>query len=139
MSAKYRFRVFFDWSAENCLWPDNKAAYEKFGAGYTPIEEYPLSQETKWQVVELSTWHDGALNWYSPLDPGPFRQEECDRFNIAAKELFETLERELGEDFELVNEQEVLNEDPRLDQYLAEFPDYIKQVNPATRNWHRGS
>jgi hypothetical protein len=58
------------------------------------------------------------LNWDGPSDPDPWRQEECDRFNAAVNQLFEAVRTELGEEFELVNEQCELHEDPDVDAYL---------------------
>jgi hypothetical protein len=67
----------------------------------------------------MGTWFDRSLNWASPSDPSPWRQEECERFNTAAKELLEAIRRDLGDEFEVVDEQEELREDPDLDAYYS--------------------
>lgn len=72
------------------------------------------------RVHYLSEWHDTSLNWDYPPDPSSWRQEECDRFNKAATDLFEAVVRELGDDFEVVNTQGWLVEDPDLDAYLKD-------------------
>ena len=65
-------------------------------------------------------WCDTAFNWDDPAAPGPWRQEECDRFNATVPVLFERLRHELGAGFDLVCEQEPLREDPDLDEYLRD-------------------
>jgi hypothetical protein len=90
---------------------------ERFGSPIEP-EYLPLSPETIARVYELIEWHDQSLNWEYPPDPGPWRQDECDRFNSAARELLEICRRELGENFELINAHKNISEDPDLDAYL---------------------
>jgi hypothetical protein len=68
---------------------------------------------------ELDEWHRESLNWDYSLDPGPWRQPECDRFNAAVAQLLSDLRVELGPRFEVMNRQAVMVEDPDLDVYLA--------------------
>ncbi len=114
--ARYRIRFFFDWGCTP-FWSGNDETRECFDYPIQP-EKLPLSQETMKRSYELAEWHDKSLNWDYPPDPSPWRQEECDRFNTAVKQLFEAARDELGEEFELVNEQYELSEDPDLDEYL---------------------
>jgi hypothetical protein len=65
-------------------------------------------------------WHDQALNWEYPPDPGPWRQDECERFNQAAKDLLITVRQELGDHFEVIDELVEETEDPDLDAYLRD-------------------
>lgn len=118
MKPKYLFRFFYDWGSTP-LWSANDAAYEKFGFGDIILEEF-LSPETVKRADELSDWYYTSLNQDYPPDPSLWRQEECDRFNAAVKQLFETMKAELGEEFELQWEQEVLVEHPDLDEYLKD-------------------
>jgi hypothetical protein len=69
---------------------------------------------------ELMEWHDQALNWEYPPDPGPWRQEECERFNQAAKDLLADVRQELGKQFEVIDEFVEEKEDPELDAYLQD-------------------
>jgi len=118
MKATYRLRFFFEWGPGS-LWADNEAAYERFGVG--PIEDrLQLAPQTLSLCQQMSAWHIRALNWDSPVDPGPWRQPECDEFNRATEELLNTIRLELGEDFDVLNHQEPLREDPDLDAYLAD-------------------
>jgi len=116
VEEKYSIRFFFDYGGF-CLWSGNEKTTAKFGSPIHP-EKLPLSPETIRRVRELCDWFDRSLNWDYPPDPGPWRQEECDRFNRAAKQLFATIRTELGEAFEMHNEQPDLMEDPDLDEYL---------------------
>jgi hypothetical protein len=117
MIERFRLRFFFEWGGP-CLWAANGKARETFGYAIE-LRKLPLSEETVRLGEELVSWHDGSLNRDYPPDPGPWRQEECDRFNRAANAFFERLSNELGPDYELVNEQRGLTEDPDLDAYLA--------------------
>jgi hypothetical protein len=100
MKPTYVVRLMFEWSG-GCLWCGNDAARKKFDVG--PIEGVlPLSEATRAELVELSEWHDGALNWASPQDPSPWSAEEFQRFEVAAQDIKSKLERELGPEFEIV-------------------------------------
>lgn len=125
MSAKYKLRFFFDWMSDRCLWVANKATNEEFGE-YAVDPRLPISNETLERCRALSRWHDDALNWDYPPDPGPWRQEECDRFNIAALELLERIRTELGNDFMVLDEHDPLKEDPELDRYLADPKGFMR-------------
>ena len=116
--ARYRIRFFFNWQCTP-FWSGNDEAQERFGYAIE-LDELPLSPETVRRVYELAEWHDTALNWDYPPDPGPWRQPECDRFNTAVRALFEAARDELGADFDLVNEQDEFFEDPDLDAYLRD-------------------
>ncbi len=94
--ARYRIRFFFDWGCTPFC-SGNDETRECFDYPIEP-EKLPLSQETMKRSYELAEWHDKSLNCF-------WRQEECDRFNTAVKQLFEAARDELGEEFELVNEQ----------------------------------
>jgi hypothetical protein len=115
---EYVIRYRFEWLSV-CFWAVNDATEEEFGNPIDP-EELPLSQNTIQWAKELADWHNGALNWDYPPDPGPWRQEECDRFNRAAKELLITVRQELGEHFEVIDARIEEREDPDLYAYLRD-------------------
>ena len=81
-------------------------------------ERLPLSAEIVAEMGRLARWISGSLNWEYLPDPGPWRQDECDRFNRAVDEFLATCRRELGPDFEVVENFTNLREDPDLDAYL---------------------
>lgn len=125
----YRIRFFFDWGC-TLFWSGNSEARERFGYAIEP-EALPLSCATIEEAYRLSAWHDRSVDQHHPMNPGPWRQEECDRFNAAVRELFERAHAELGEDFELVTEQREYHEDPDLDEYLENpnsFPRYDQWI-----------
>lgn len=102
MTAEFRVRYFYDW-ANYPLWSANDAARDAFGYPIEPTD-LPLSRQTVVRIRYLSAWHDTALNWESPTDPGPWDAEEYERFNAAARELLADLRQELGPRFEIVDE-----------------------------------
>src|SRR4051812_26161172 len=116
--SMYRLRYFFEYGGP-CLWSVNDAARERFGY-CVHLTQLPLSAETITAAGEVGAWFSQSLNWTYPPDPGPWRQEECDRFNRAASELLERVRCELGAEFEIVDEQKPVVEDPELDVYLAD-------------------
>jgi len=115
MKPKYRISFWFEWGGE-CFWAADEKTQEKYDIPIDP-EKLPLSPETVARARELGAWHDTSLNWASPLDPGPWRQEECDRFNAAVKELFEVVSAELGDEFDVTNDHHEINEHPDFDEY----------------------
>lgn len=120
MVAKYRLKFFLEWGGGPCLWADNDAAVARFGAGAVDYRELGLSIATIELMGRLAEWHDMSLNWDYPPDPGPWRQDECDRFNAGAIDLLARIRRELGEEYEVTNNQDELTEDPDLDAYLRD-------------------
>ncbi len=119
---KYVLRFEFEWKVDEVLWPGNDAARQDFN-DVGPLAEEELTQlsvETWQQIRALTKWHDMSLNWNYPPDPGPWRQEECDRFNQTAEALLERIRSELGSDFEVINLHKPMQEDPDLDAYLAD-------------------
>jgi hypothetical protein len=99
MKPRYVLRLMFEWGG-GCLWCGNEAARAKFDVG--PVEDLLLlSPETHRRLDELSVWHDQALNWDYPPDPGPWSPEEYERFDQAANELLMAVKDELGPEYEV--------------------------------------
>ena len=96
----YRIRLMFEWGG-GCLWCDNNAARAAFDVG--PIEDrLPLSHQTRRRLATLSEWHDQALNWDYPPDPGPWTSEEYAHFEQAAQAILVEIRSELGSSFEVI-------------------------------------
>lgn len=115
-------RWFFEWGG-GCLWPGDDAARAALGLGPYDTEEpcpLPLSEAVRAECARLGEWHDRSLNWAYPPDPGPWRQDECDRFNAAAEALLRCLRHELEPRWMVVDRQPRLYEDPDLDEYLRD-------------------
>jgi hypothetical protein len=125
---RYIIEYWFDWRA-GCFWSANDEMRERFGYAIDP-QALPLSVATIKRVNALMDWHDQALNWDYPLDPGPWRQDECDRFNQAAKELLEMVRMELGEDFEIIDRFVEEKEDPDLDAYVRNSKGFKRRPLP---------
>lgn len=102
MTAKFQLRYFFDWKCDP-LWSANDAAREAFGYAVEPAE-LPLSDQTVTRIRKICAWHDTALNWDSPAEPGPWDAAEHDRFDEAARQLLTELRLELGPSFEILDE-----------------------------------
>ncbi len=120
--AKYVIRFLCEWGA-GCLWPGNDAAYRDFDLGPYDLHEpcpLPLSVGMLGRCRDLDRWHRTSLNLDCTVQPGPWRQAECDRFNAAVEELVTELRQELGPVFEVINRQPQASEDPDLDAYLAD-------------------
>ncbi|WP_088890572.1 hypothetical protein [Leptolyngbya ohadii] len=117
---RYQIRFFYDWGCGWPFWSGNDAATVKFPEYCIDPKKLGLSEKTCERIDALGVWHDTALNWNYPPDPSPWRQEECDRFNAAVDDLVETIRAELGEEYELLDQQSRFQEDPDLDRYLAD-------------------
>jgi hypothetical protein len=100
MPARYVVRLMFEWGG-GILWCGNDAARDAFGVGSIE-DQLPLSDALRARLEELSVWHDTALNWEYPPDPGPWTPEEEARFDRAADEALQAVRAELGADFEVV-------------------------------------
>jgi hypothetical protein len=121
VDEKPRIEFWFEWTVltgpnDNpcCFWPRNDAARKLFFGGPIGPEKLGLSEELGQRARILSEWYQGSLDWGYPPDPGPWRQEECDRFNAAVQSFFEDVVAEVGDRFNIVNTQRIMVEDPRL-------------------------
>jgi hypothetical protein len=100
MAEKYTIHYWFEWGGQ-CLWSVGARTQEKFGYAIN-IEELPLSLDTIERTKALGRWHDTALNWDDPMAPSPWSEEESLRFGQAARDLLETLRKELGNGFDVL-------------------------------------
>jgi hypothetical protein len=123
------FRYWFEYSGGTALWANDDATRAEFSGGVSWVapERLPLSREVVARIHELQEWFDRSLNWDYPPDPGPWRQDECDRFNRAARELYDAITRELGSTFVVSYDQALLSEDPDLDIYLKDKRAYRRR------------
>lgn len=93
----YDLRLMFEWGG-GYLWCDSDAARAVFDVG--SIEDrLPLSGSLRNKLDELSRWHDAALDWEYPPDPGPWSREEYAAFEEAVRQVLPLLREELGADF----------------------------------------
>jgi hypothetical protein len=89
----------FEWGG-GCLWCGNQASIADFDVG--PIENrLKLSPAILTRLRGMTAWHDRALNWDYPPDPGPWPAEEYERFDKTVVEVPASLRCELGPEFEI--------------------------------------
>jgi hypothetical protein len=118
MHSKYVLRYWFEWGGP-ILWPADDATRDALGYP-VDVALLPLSACTVARIDELIAWHDTALNQEYPSDPGPWRQEECDRFNAAARDLLAVIQSELGLAFAIIDAFVPEREDPDLGDYQCD-------------------
>jgi hypothetical protein len=94
------------------LWPGDDAAPELLGSDPVDLARLGVPRPLAEKIRSRVEWHDTALNTASPTDPGPWRQEECDRINMESRLVFEECAAALGDrfDFRYMHVDEV--EDP---------------------------
>lgn len=132
--AKGVLRFFFDYGAGGCLWAGDAATRDRLDVGPVDAASFDLEgrvsrpsgvvlSETAQDLRDqLDFEHSGYLNPLYPLDPSLWTQALCDRFNANVDRLLALLRRELGEEYDILDEQIRYVEDPRLDDYLAAHP-----------------
>lgn len=101
--AEYRFRYFFDPGGDICLWGADEITKERFGYA-CDLRSLPLRENTWRRGYYIMAWYDTSIDWTYPPDPLPWDDAEESRFNAAAQAFLDTLRRELGPDFEIIDE-----------------------------------
>jgi hypothetical protein len=111
-------RFFFDPGSGGVLWMRNEAEWASWG---NPVDTklLPISESLREELARLVESYDSSLNWDYPPDPGPWREQDCERFNLTAREALNRLREELGPTWTIVDEFQDLHEDPDLDRYLT--------------------
>jgi hypothetical protein len=104
----------------------DEATRRAFG-NVTDAERLHLSADTVRELKRLSSWVRTSMNWDYPPDPGPWRQDECNRFNRAVDEVLRACRAELGAAFEIVPNIGMHAEDPDLDAYLNDPREFMSE------------
>jgi len=112
-------KFFWEWQAASPFWAVDDAAYRRFGVGEIDAADLDLPADLVAELAAAASWHDTSLNWSYPPDPGPWRQEECDRFNSTSRALFERCQTLLAGNYIIQYTHREEREDPDLDAYLA--------------------
>ncbi len=105
MKPKYVIRFLFDAGSGICFWGANEATRARFGNYPIPTEALPLSAPTIAEANELFAWYDRSVNWDNPPEAMPWSRDERERFNRAVRQLVDAVRSELGDEFEMVDEQ----------------------------------
>ena len=103
--STYELRLMFEWGGpadESVVWAMNEAAKEKFGGYAIKLDDLPISESLKEELMRLHEWHDTAMNWESPLDPSPWSEEEKARFLEESVQAFQRLCKEMGPECHVV-------------------------------------
>lgn len=103
MAERFRIRLMFEWGG-GALWCGNDAALARFSVGSIE-EKLLLSPTTLERLGEMTRWHDTALNWDYPPDPGPWTVADYKKFDDAAEALLGAIQQELGAGFEVIYER----------------------------------
>jgi hypothetical protein len=96
-APKFQLTLMFEWGGGS-LWCLNDAASKRFDVG--PVEDrVGLTPQIKGRLHQLTEWHDTALNWEYPPDPGPWTKQEYDAFDVAALNVLGEIKSCLGPEF----------------------------------------
>lgn len=114
---KYRLSFWIEWGVTPVyLWSADERTRDHFGFG--PVNhKIAMSDDIRKRGDQLAMWFQDSLNWGYPPDPGPWRQEECDRFKQAARAFYQDLVNDIGDRFDIIYSQNEPDEDPDLDEY----------------------
>ena len=128
--AVCEMNVSFEPGAGVFLWCYDPDDEQRWGGNPIDPAGLPVSAELRAELTRLGQWYDTSLNWAYPPDPGPWRQQECDRFNTAATAALDRLRSELGADWEVIRDFADQYEDPDLDRYLANPAGFQRRPTP---------
>lgn len=116
-TATYQLRFFFDYGCGGCMWSNNAAAYEKYGAGTLDAEirdvtgnvyqqaRIILPAATKQKVLELDKLYNESLDWEDPSGPSKWNELQWDNFYSLTKALHKEIENILGPQFDVIYKQ----------------------------------
>jgi hypothetical protein len=89
-------RYFFEYGVDTVLWPDSVDS----PLGYpcdTP--RLPITDATGAEIYRLARHYQSSLDWDDPAGPTPWTREQCDVFNVEARQLLNRLRAELPADW----------------------------------------
>lgn len=98
----YRLRFFFDTGSGICLWSGNEAARQRYGYPIEP-QALPLPEATIHEMEQVTAWYDQRMDWDQAPQPNPSWDEAA--FAAAARQLLDKMRRELGPDYEVIDEE----------------------------------
>jgi hypothetical protein len=114
---KRQYRFFFEWGTDNVLWPWSD-------------EDVEISAPLQERATKLGYWYRSSVNLNDAFAPSLWRQEECDRFRAASRQLFLDIQAELADKIELIYRQREPDESPCLDEYLRDPDGFTRRHDP---------
>ena len=91
----------------HCLWSANDRSRERFGNAIDN-SRLPVSPLLLKELNDMEHEFQSYLNWDDPAGPSPWTDEHKTDFCIRANELYQNLVSDLGDEFEIINEQNYL-------------------------------
>ncbi|MDT0351625.1 hypothetical protein [Pseudonocardia charpentierae] len=126
----YEINFSFEHGAGVFLWCSNPDDEQRWGGNPVDPATLPISADLRAELTRLGEWYNTSLNWAYPPDPGPWRQQECDRFNTAATTALDRLRTELCAEWEVIRNFADQYEDADLDRYLADPAGFQRRPSP---------
>ena len=99
----YKFRYFFDAGSGVCLWSSNARARERWSYAVN-CSELPLSRELQRALDGVIASFDKGIDWAYPAESPIWNADEHASFNVNAQRVLLTLQKELGCEYEVVDE-----------------------------------
>ncbi len=99
-----KLRLFYDAGCGICLWSGDDEAREKYGYP-VELEALDLSTETIAFGNHLMAHYNTSLDWNDPGGPSLWTEAEYSAFYISVAQLLSRLRAELGDRFEIVDEE----------------------------------
>lgn len=101
-NKKYVIRFWFEHGGI-CLWSVNEKARDRYDCAIE-TSELPISLELVARLDELEDEYHSYLDWDYPPNPSPWTEEHKQDFVKRATEVYEILCRELGNEYEIIND-----------------------------------
>ena len=99
MIIKFAFEYGSDFS---CIWGVNKDSVDKFGGYLIEHEWLGISKELDLKMQELCVEFQSSLNWDYPPDPSPWTEEHWLDFKKKARQAYDDLVKELGDEYKVI-------------------------------------
>ncbi len=105
----YHLQFFFEYGVPHTpLWPGLPGAPDLDSPYGSPceLERLPISAAIRTELERLCEWYQSSLDWDYPPDPSPWSEEQWELFMQQTEAALETLRRELGDSWVIVDRRE---------------------------------
>jgi hypothetical protein len=124
--VKPRLRFFWEYGMDTPFWTGNDEAVALFDIAHVELESLGVPEGLRGEITSLAELYDEAIGYWVVERVWLWRQDECDRFNDASRDVFRRCQELLGDQFELSYEVNECTEDLSLDRYLSE-PEWFRR------------